>query len=61
VKKKKVTVYTFSYNVTDPIQQGLIKACATDQEKYYEPKSDEALVTNFNEIADEIRRLHLSK
>jgi Flp pilus assembly protein TadG len=61
VKQKKVTVYTFSYNVTDPIQQGLIKSCATDVEKFYEPKTDEALVTNFNEIADEIRRLHLSK
>jgi Flp pilus assembly protein TadG len=61
VKNKKVTLYTFSYNVTDPTQKALIKACATDAEKYYEPKTDQALVTNFNEIGDEIRRLHLSK
>ncbi|MEE4237456.1 MAG: pilus assembly protein [Anderseniella sp.] len=61
VKSKKVTIYTFSYNVPSATQRDLIKACATDAEKFYDPKSDEALVTNFNEIADEIRRLHLSK
>jgi Flp pilus assembly protein TadG len=61
VKDKKVTVYTFSYNVPSATQRDLIKACATDAEKYYEPKTDDALVLNFNEIADEIRRLHLSK
>jgi hypothetical protein len=61
VKSKKVTIYTFSYNVPSATQRDFIKACATDAEKFYDPKSDEALVTNFNEIADEIRRLHLSK
>ena len=61
VKDKDVTLYTFSYNVPSATQRDLIKACATDAEKYYDPKTDEALVLNFNEIADEIRRLHLSK
>jgi Flp pilus assembly protein TadG len=61
VKDKDVTLYTFAYNVPSAIQRDLIKACATDAEKYYDPKSDAALVLNFQEIGDEIRRLHLSK
>ena len=42
-------------------QRNLIKACASGPEKYFDPPSNEALVQSFQQIADELRRLHLSQ
>jgi len=61
VKAEDIVVYSFAYNVKSATQQGLIRKCASDPEKYFDPPSNEALVQNFQQIADELRRLHLSK
>ncbi|MEE4237255.1 MAG: TadE/TadG family type IV pilus assembly protein [Anderseniella sp.] len=61
VKAEDIVVYSFAYNVPSATQRQLIKDCASDPEKYFDPPTNEALVQNFQQIADELRRLHLSK
>ncbi len=61
VKANGVTVYSFAYEVPSSTQRNLIKACASSAEKYFDPPSNEALVQSFQQIADELRRLHLSQ
>ena len=61
VKAEDVVVYSFAYNVPSATQRKLIKDCASSPEKYFDPPSNTALVRSFQQIADELRRLHLSK
>jgi Flp pilus assembly protein TadG len=61
VKAEDIVVYSFAYRVDSATQRNLIRDCASDPEKYFDPPSNEALVQNFQQIADELRRLHLSK
>ena len=49
------------YNVPSATQRNLIKSCATSPEKYFDPPTNEALVASFQQIADELRKLHLSE
>ncbi|MDX1717404.1 MAG: hypothetical protein R3287_10885, partial [Anderseniella sp.] len=61
VKAQDIVVYSFAYNVPSATQRSLIKSCASSPEKYFDPPSNAALVRNFQQIADELRRLHLSQ
>lgn len=61
VKTAGVTVYSFAYEIPSATQRNLLKGCASDPEKYFDPSSSEALVQNFQQIADELRHLHLSQ
>ncbi len=61
VKSAGIVVYSFAYNVPSATQRNLIKNCASSPEKYFDPPSNAALVKSFQMIADELRRLHLSK
>jgi Flp pilus assembly protein TadG len=61
VKAEDIVVYSFAYNVPSATQRNLIKSCASSPEKYFDPPSNAALVRNFQQIADELRRLHLSQ
>jgi hypothetical protein len=61
VKQAGVVVYSFAYNVPSATQRAPIKSCASSPEKYFDPPSNAALVRNFQQIADELRRLHLSQ
>ena len=61
VRAAEITTYSFAYNVPSATQRNLIKNCATDTEKYFDPPSNAALVQNFQQIADELRKLHLSQ
>ncbi len=61
VKDVGIVSYAFAYNVPSATQRDLIKGCASDPEKYFDPPSNAALVKNFQQIADELRKLHLSK
>jgi hypothetical protein len=61
VKAEDIVVYSFAYNVPSATQRALIKSCASSPEKYFDPPSNAALVRNFQQIADELRRLHLSQ
>ncbi|MEO9875703.1 MAG: TadE/TadG family type IV pilus assembly protein [Anderseniella sp.] len=61
VKAKEIVVYSFAYNVPSATQRNLIKNCATSPEKYFDPPTNAALVASFQQIADELRKLHLSK
>jgi Flp pilus assembly protein TadG len=60
VKAVGIVNYTFAYNVPSATQRNLIKNCATSPEKYFDPPTNAALVQSFQQIADELRRLHLS-
>ena len=60
VKAQEIVLYSFAYNVPSATQRNLIKNCATDAEKYFDPPTNAALVQSFQQIADELRRLHLS-
>lgn len=61
VKAKDIVVYSFAYNVPSATQRNLIKNCATSPEKYFDPPTNAALVASFQQIADELRKLHLSQ
>lgn len=61
VKAAGIVSYSFAYNVPSATQRNLIKNCASDPEKYFDPPSNAALVKNFQQIADELRKLHLSQ
>jgi hypothetical protein len=61
VKARDIVVYSFAYEVPSATQRALIKSCASSPEKYFDPPSNAALVRNFQQIADELRRLHLSQ
>jgi len=61
VKAADIVTYSFAYNVSSATQRNLIKNCATSPEKYFDPPSNAALVASFQQIADELRKLHLSK
>lgn len=61
VKAKEIVVYSFAYNVPSATQRNLIKNCATSPEKYFDPPTNAALVASFQQIADELRKLHLSE
>ena len=61
VKAKEIVVYSFAYNVPSATQRNLIKNCATSPEKYFDPPTNAALVASFQQIADELRKLHLSR
>ena len=61
VKAKDIVVYSFAYNVPSATQRNLIKNCATSPEKYFDPPTNAALVASFQQIADELRKLHLSR
>ena len=61
VKTEQITVYSFAYNVPSATQRQLIRNCASSPEKYFDPPSNEALVQSFQQVADELRRLHLSR
>jgi Flp pilus assembly protein TadG len=61
VKNAGIVSYSFAYNVPSQTQRNLIKNCASDPEKYFDPPSNAALVQNFQQIADELRKLHLSQ
>ncbi len=61
VKAAGIITYSFAYNVPSATQRNLIKNCASDPEKYFDPPSNAALVENFQQIADELRKLHLSQ
>jgi Flp pilus assembly protein TadG len=61
VKAADIVNYTFAYNVPSATQRSLIRNCATSPEKYFDPPSNAALVRSFQQIADELRKLHLSR
>lgn len=61
VKAQDIVVYSFAYNVPSATQRNLIKNCATSPEKYFDPPTNAALVASFQQIADELRKLHLSE
>ena len=61
VKAEDIVVYSFAYNVPSATQRNLIKNCATSPEKYFDPPTNAALVASFQQIADELRKLHLSE
>ena len=61
VQAAGVVTYSFAYNVPSATQRNLIKNCASDPEKCFDPPSNAALVENFQQIADELRKLHLSQ
>ncbi|MEO1161244.1 MAG: TadE/TadG family type IV pilus assembly protein, partial [Pseudomonadota bacterium] len=61
VKAKEIVVYSFAYNVPSATQRNLIKNCATSPEKYFDPPTNAALVASFQQIADDLRKLHLSQ
>ena len=61
VKAADIVTYSFAYNVSSATQRNLIKNCATSPEKYFDPPTNAALVSSFQQIADELRKLHLSK
>ena len=54
IEKKKITIYTIAYDITDPKVTSLLKQCAADN--YYEPTASKADITAvFESISKEIK------
>ncbi len=60
-QKQGIIIYSFAYQVRNAQAKQLIKDCASDPEKYFDPPTNTQLVKYFEEVADELRNLYLSK
>ncbi len=61
VKAARVTVYTVSFQVDDEDTLAMMQACATDPSMAYVSTSQEALLSAFSAIGDEITLLRISQ
>jgi Flp pilus assembly protein TadG len=60
LKAAKVTVYTVQVNTGGDPTSTVLKNCATDDGKFFELKSADAMVSTFNAIAVELSKLYVS-
>jgi hypothetical protein len=56
-----IVVYTITFGSLDNTAKNLMKACATDLEKYYHAPDGDTIKTVFDNIAQEINKVYLSK
>ncbi len=61
VRNAGIITYTFAYQVNNSTARQIIKNCAYDESKYFDPPSSQALKANFRKIANELRDLYLSR
>lgn len=61
MKRNGIAIYTIGFDVTDPAADDVLRNCATDSSMYYRPQTGGELQAVFNEIAQDIVSLRLTK
>ncbi|NQV22543.1 MAG: pilus assembly protein [Rhodospirillales bacterium] len=61
IKAKNITLYTITFQVTDPDTITLFTNCATSPSHFYNSPSNAELQDAFKTIANELRTLHISR
>lgn len=61
IKAKKIEVFTVAFEVTDPSIKAILQACATDANHYYDAADAGKLDTAFQNIADALRHIYISR
>src|SRR5690606_27794236 len=61
MKRNGVAIYTIGFQVNDPLADDVLRNCATDSSMYYKPETGGELKAVFNEIAQDIVSLRLTK
>jgi len=58
---KEIKIFTITFQLNDPDTQDIFRNCATTPDMYYDSPDNATLQTTFQEIANELLKLHLSK
>ncbi len=58
---KKIKIFTITFQLNDAATQNIFRACATTPEMYYNSPDNETLSETFQDIANELLKLHLTK
>lgn len=61
MKRNGVAIYTIGFQVNEPLADDVLRNCATDSSMYYKPQTGGELQAVFNEIAQDIVSLRLTK
>lgn len=61
IKSKKVSIYTIAFEVTETDIRDLLRECASDPSNYYDATDAAELAEAFESIADNLKRLALSR
>ncbi|ALL11999.1 TadE/TadG family type IV pilus assembly protein [Caulobacter henricii] len=61
IKAKNIEVFTVAFNVTDTGIKNILKACASDDSHYFDATDTTKLLEAFQNIADALRNLYISK
>jgi Flp pilus assembly protein TadG len=60
MKAQDITVYTITFDLSDPTTQAIFEACATDSNKYYDSPTTAELERTFRAIAAELKKLRIT-
>jgi len=58
---KEIRIFTITFQLNDANTQDIFRNCATTPDMYYNSPDNATLQTTFQEIANELLKLHLSK
>jgi len=58
---KEIKIFTITFQLNDTDTQNLFRACATQPSMYYNSPDNQTLSNAFQEIANELLKLHLTK
>ncbi len=58
---KKIKIFTITFQLNDSATQDLFRACATTPDMYYNSPDNQTLSNTFQDIANELLKLHLTK
>ncbi|MEO5337547.1 MAG: pilus assembly protein [Magnetospirillum sp. WYHS-4] len=61
IKAAGITVYTITFGTTTATIQGIMQACASTTDKYYNSPTNAQLSRAFRAIAAELKKIHLSQ
>ena len=61
MKRNGIAIYTIGFDVKEPLAHDVLRNCATDSSMYYRPQTGGELQAVFNEIAQDIVSLRLTK
>lgn len=61
IKAKNIEVFTVAFNVTDTGIKNILKTCASDDSHYFDATDTTKLLEAFQNIADALRNLYISK
>lgn len=61
VKAKGIEIFTIAFDVTDNTIKDILRTCATSTDKYFDAKSEQALLTAFQSVAKDMMPLHLAR